>query len=140
VATVMLYAFGLHMLLSALVSLPFFNKLALSAALLIPLGFLMGMPFPTGLREIARQDAAFSEVPVETASSSIEWAWATNAAAGVLGSVLAIVIALHFGLDATLDCAAASYLAAAVLTLLWKRTSREEEAVEESTTEICVEV
>jgi hypothetical protein len=43
-----------------------------------------------------------------------------NAASGVLGSVLAILLALNFGFDATLGCAAGTYLAAAVLTLLWQ--------------------
>jgi hypothetical protein len=33
-------------LLSATVGYPFFLKLLLSAVVLIPLGFLMGMPFP----------------------------------------------------------------------------------------------
>jgi len=44
-----------------------------------------------------------------------------NAASSVLGSVLAIVLALHFGLSATLGCAAGTYLAAAALTLLWQK-------------------
>jgi hypothetical protein len=87
--------------------------------LLAPLGFLMGMPFPAGLREIAGQDGAFSKESA-TENNTIEWAWAMNAASGVLGSVLAILAALNFGLDATLGCAAGTYLAAAVLTLLWQ--------------------
>ena len=36
-----------------LVGLPFLAKLAVSAALLAPLGFAMGMPFPSGLRALA---------------------------------------------------------------------------------------
>jgi hypothetical protein len=84
---------------------------------LAPLGFLMGMPFPAGLREIAGQDGAFIK---ETENTTVEWAWAMNAASGVLGSVLAILLALNFGLNATLGCAAGAYLAAAVLTFLWQ--------------------
>jgi hypothetical protein len=38
-----------------------------------------------------------------------------NAASSVLGSVLAIVIALRFGLNATLACGAVAYLLALVL-------------------------
>jgi len=83
-------------LLSTTVGYPFFLKLLLSAVVLIPLGFLMGMPFPTGLRLIR----------------TVEWAWALNAAASVLGSVMAMVIAIHFGLTITLACAALSYLLA----------------------------
>jgi hypothetical protein len=35
--------------------------------------------------------------------NSVEWAWAMNAAASVLGSVLAMVIAIQFGLTVTLS-------------------------------------
>jgi hypothetical protein len=38
-----------------------------------------------------------------------------NAAASVLGSVLAMVIAIQFGLTATLACGAVAYLTAVVL-------------------------
>ena len=38
-----------------------------------------------------------------------------NAASSVLGSVLAIVIAIQFGLTATLACGAAAYVAALLL-------------------------
>jgi spermidine synthase len=144
VALVTLYAFLLHTVLGGLVALPFAEKVLLSAALLIPLGFLMGMPFPAGLREIANQPRAFSNASAPTETNTIEWAWAMNAASSVLGSVLAIVIALHFGLDATLGCAAGIYVVAAALTLLWQRPSTNELAVSEASTEepsieVCVE-
>ncbi len=62
----------------------------------------MGMPFPTGLRTMEGRDSA------------VEWAWALNAAASVLGSVLAIVVAMLWGISATLLLGAAVYLLAAV--------------------------
>lgn len=91
-------------LLSAAVGLPFAVKLLVSGVVLMPLGFLMGMPFPTGLRLIP----------------TVEWAWALNAAASVLGSVMAMVIAIHFGLTVTLVCAAAAYLLAAFCSGTWR--------------------
>ena len=95
-----------------MVGYPFEYRLVVSAALLIPLGFVMGMPFPTGLR-------AFVATPVPefpaSPDNAVEWAWAMNAAASVLGSVLAMVIAIQFGLTATLACGAAAYLLALVL-------------------------
>ena len=94
------YVALLPRLLNGLVGLPFLMKLVVSGALLVPLGFVMGMPFPGGL-------AALSD-----SRSSVEWAWAMNASASVLGSVLAIVIAIQFGLNATLACGAAAYLLA----------------------------
>jgi hypothetical protein len=91
-------------LLSAAVGLPFAIKLVISALVLAPLGFLMGMPFPTGLRLV----------------KTVEWAWALNAAASVLGSVMAMIIAIHFGLTVTLLCAAVAYLLAAVCSRTWR--------------------
>jgi len=87
-----------------------------SGALLIPLGFVMGMPFPTGLRALAGRTAAGSRASLEATDNAVEWAWAMNAAASVLGSVLAMVIAIQFGLTVTLVCGALAYLLALVLT------------------------
>ncbi|HEV3512569.1 MAG TPA: class I SAM-dependent methyltransferase [Candidatus Sulfotelmatobacter sp.] len=98
--------------LAAWVGLGFPYRLLVSGALLVPLGFVMGMPFPTGLRALA--SAPTAELPRESSSAdnAIEWAWAMNAAASVLGSVLAMVIAIQFGLTVTLACGAAAYLLA----------------------------
>jgi hypothetical protein len=103
---IMLYVLLLPLLLPAAVGLPFIVKLLISAVTLAPLGFLMGMPFPSGLRMV----------------ETVEWAWALNAAASVLGSVLAMVIAIHFGLTITLICAAVAYLLAAMCSRTgWSR-------------------
>jgi hypothetical protein len=53
--------------------------------------------------------------------STVEWAWAMNAASSVLGSVLAIVIAIQFGLNVTLTYGAAAYLLAFALTSTFER-------------------
>ncbi len=55
IVLVLLFYVGiLPWLLDFLVGLPFPAKLLVSAALLVPLGFIMGTPFPTGLRMLAR--------------------------------------------------------------------------------------
>lgn len=107
-----LYVFFLPSRLAAWVGLDFGYRLLVSAILLIPLGFLMGMPFPTGLRALAASPAP--EFPVEDGQNenAVEWAWAMNAAASVLGSVLAMVIAIQFGLTVTLACGAFAYVLA----------------------------
>ena len=120
IATILLYTGVLTGLLSALIGLPFGVKLAVSAVVLIPLGFAMGMPFPTGLRSFAQPslpDLPASELgePGNTEENAVEWAWAMNAASSVLGSVLAMVVAIHFGLNVTLACGAAAYLLALAL-------------------------
>lgn len=102
--------FFLPSLLAAYVGLAFAYRLAISALLLVPLGFLMGMPFPSGLRALVSIDQSGQANFLD--DNAVEWAWAMNAAASVLGSVLAMVIAIQYGLNVTLACGAAAYLAA----------------------------
>jgi hypothetical protein len=101
VAALLGYVFLLPLLLSRFVGVAFLLKLLISFALLVPLGFVMGMPFPTGLRCLR--------------GNSVEWAWALNASSSVMGSVLAITIAIQFGLNMALACAAAAYALALLL-------------------------
>jgi spermidine synthase len=118
VGALMLYVFVLPGLLNVLVGLPFWAKLPVSAALLVPLGFAMGMPFPTGLRALA--SVPVPEFPAaakgEFEENAVEWAWAMNAGSSVLGSILAMVIAIQFGLSFTLACGAVAYLTAFLLS------------------------
>jgi len=117
VAALVLYVFILTGLLNALVGLAFIAKLLVSAALLVPLGFAMGMPFPTGLRALSLVSIDIPESRSNHAGeNAVEWAWAMNAASSVLGSVLAMVIAIQFGLNITLACGASAYLVALMLT------------------------
>lgn len=123
-AAILAYIYLLPAILPALIGLPFSAKLLVSAILLVPPGFAMGMPFPTGLRVLA--GAPWGGLPEveQSRENSIEWAWAMNAAASVLGSVLAIAIGIRFGLKMTLLCGAVAYALAAVLfALLGPRTN-----------------
>jgi len=101
--------------LASLVGMDFGYRLLVSGILLIPLGFVMGMPFPTGLRALAALPAPEFPAGQGASDNSVEWAWAMNAAASVLGSVLAMVIAIQFGLTVTLACGAAAYMLALLL-------------------------
>jgi spermidine synthase len=93
-------------LLGAAVGLPMGLKFLMSVLLIAPAGFLMGVPFPTGLRRLEKLHA-----------DSVRWAWALNAAASVLGSVAAVVLAIYFGLRETLLIGGAMYGVA--LASLW---------------------
>ncbi len=89
-AALLIDLFFLPHWLAAWVGLAFGSRLLVSGVLLIPLGFLMGMPFPTGLRALAaRGNAGLSNAMSD--DNAVEWAWAMNAASSVLGSVLAMV-------------------------------------------------
>ena len=82
----------------------------LSPVILAPLAFLMGMPFPLGVRltEALNRDL-------------IPWAWAVNGCASVLSSIMAVMIALSFGFSFVLVLSGLVYLAGlwAILSLEW---------------------
>lgn len=73
-------------------------RVAISVALLAPLGLVMGMPFPLGLRVLNRVDPGL-----------IPWAWAINGYTSVLGSVMAVVLAIEIGFMMTIFIAAGVY-------------------------------
>jgi hypothetical protein len=107
-----------------LIGLSFTAKLLISALLLVPLGFAMGMPFPSGLRALTTSAGTDA---TRLKHGAIEWAWAMNAASSVLGSVLAIVIAIQFGLTATLACGAAAYVIALLLLATFRNAATSHE-------------
>jgi hypothetical protein len=100
-------------LLAGLVGWPLSLKVIVAMLMLVPAGFFMGMPFPLGLTRLT-----------ERHEPSVRWAWSLNAAASVLGSVLAIAFAIYTGLMQTLLLGAVLYLLAfAALrgTSAWRR-------------------
>jgi len=84
-------------------------KALVTVCLIAPAGFLMGIPFPTGLTRLQ-----------QSYPRAVRWAWALNAAASVLGSVAAICLAIYIGLRATVLTGALLYLAALTVLLLRK--------------------
>jgi hypothetical protein len=91
-------------ILSAGVGLPLAVRMLATVALVAPAGFLMGLPFPTGLRMLEERHAP-----------SVRWAWSLNAAASVLGSVGALLLALYIGLEGTLLTGGGLYIAALLI-------------------------
>jgi len=76
-------------------------RVFISVALIVPLGFLLGMPFPCGLRIVAE------EVP-----ALVPWAWGVNGFFTVLGSISSVILAMAFGFRIVLAAAATCYLLA----------------------------
>lgn len=92
-------------LLHATMNQPFVVRLAITVILLAPLGLIMGMPFPLGIRWAGAHRPGV-----------IPWLWGINGVTSVLGSALAIALAIHVGFQITLVTAAAIYgLAGAAL-------------------------
>jgi hypothetical protein len=77
-------------------------RMIVSAVLIAPVGYFMGMPFPK----------AASKIP-----NLVDWSFAVNASASVIGSVLIILIASSFGYSAALFTGLLMYLGAFTLYL-----------------------
>jgi SAM-dependent methyltransferase len=97
-------------LLAALIGQPLPLRVVGTAALIAPLGVLMGLPMATGVGLIgARRDLML-------------WGWALNASFSVLASVAAVYLAIEKGISFAFLLGAACYLAAGLLAQeLWRR-------------------
>lgn len=100
-AAVLVLSFVVTPVVEGGVALPFAGRVLVAVVLIAPVGFAMGMPFPTGL--------ALLETMMPAA---VRWAWAINAASSVLGSAAAMFFAIYLGLQMTLIIGACCYLAA----------------------------
>ncbi len=88
-------------------------RIVVAIALLFPIGFLMGMAFPLGMR------AATGRAPALT-----PWLWGINGATSVCASVVAVAISLHWGIAASFWTGVACYVMATV-SLMKASTVRE---------------
>lgn len=79
-------------------------RIAVAAAVLIPLGVLLGIGLPGGMRLLY---TARPEI--------IAWGWGMNGAFSVVGATAAIFIAMNWGFSATLSIGALTYLLAAAI-------------------------
>ncbi len=104
-------ALGLFIVLSPPVTRAFVAsstavRIAVSAAMLFPSGFLMGMAFPVGIKLASHRDGA-----------PTAWYWGINGAFSVISSVLAVFIAIFWGVTATLVAGLCVYLLALIALL-----------------------
>jgi len=93
-----LYLLWLGPLLDQLAALPDIARILISAVLIAPLAFCMGMPLPLGLAQLA-----------DYAPDLIPWAWAINGCASVISAVLATLLAIHLGFATVIATALALY-------------------------------
>lgn len=98
IAVALLYIFLLPVLFEKLMGLGAVHRIMISIALIAPLAFFMGMPFPLGLKRIARLEPGF-----------IPWAWGINGFASVISAVLATLLAIHAGFTVVLLTALVFY-------------------------------
>ncbi len=74
-------------------------RVAASVAVLAPLAFLMGVPFPTCLQVVSDRSRGL-----------VAWAWGVNGAASVIGATVATLVAVHAGFRVVVGVAALLYL------------------------------
>lgn len=84
--------------------LPLSARIALAVASLLPVGICMGIPYPLALRAISAEN-----------SEAVPWVWAINAAASVLGSILAFSLAMAVGFRMVIIIGASCYVGAALI-------------------------
>jgi spermidine synthase len=90
-------------LLGRWVGLPFAARAAAAAALIAPIGLLLGIFMPWGLERLK-----------ETSPALVPWAWGINGIFSVLAPVLAVAFAMSWGSAALFLSAVPLYLAAAL--------------------------
>ena len=74
-------------------------RIAISLLAIMPLGFLLGFAFPTGMRLVEAIDR-----------QPTPWFWGINGATGVLASVLGVMFGMAWGIHVTLTISALCYL------------------------------
>ena len=109
---VLAYAAAGPALLTLLLGLPRIPRVACIVVSLAPLGAVLGMAFPLGLRLLA------------PAAASRALAWAANGCASVVGAVASTLLAVSQGITALGLVAAASYAVAALVAALGARRRR----------------
>ncbi|MGC1294461.1 MAG: hypothetical protein WA869_05415 [Alloacidobacterium sp.] len=74
-------------------------RIGISVAAIMPLGFLLGFAFPTGMRLVEAVDG-----------EPTPWFWGINGATSVVASVLGVVLSMSLGIGTTMLISAACYL------------------------------
>jgi hypothetical protein len=74
-------------------------RIAISLTAIMPLGFVLGFAFPTGMRLVEEVDR-----------QPTPWFWGINGATGVLASVTGLMFSMSLGINVTLLISAACYL------------------------------
>ncbi|MCA9521802.1 MAG: hypothetical protein KC609_12545 [Myxococcales bacterium] len=96
-----IYALALDPILQMFLTLPQWSKIIISLALLGPISFFLGFPFPMAIGHLA-----------EDRPTLVPWAWAINGATSVGAIVLATLLSIHFGFRVVFGIVSLVYLLA----------------------------
>jgi hypothetical protein len=95
--------------------LPLPSRVVIAVFLVAPLGIVLGVPFPLGLRLAGERSQAL-----------IPWAWGINGFFTVIGSICALIFGMAFGFRTVLFIAGACYLFAYLSAAAVRKAHRKE--------------
>lgn len=107
VCVILLHTFLNTAILKLTLPLPLGVRMAVAVALLLVLGFLMGIPFPVGIRWVGAQRQGI-----------VPWLWGINGVMSVVGAALATALSIHLGFRTTMLISAVVYALAGVFLFL----------------------
>src|SRR5688572_27782127 len=91
----------LPLVIDVAIAWPLWTRVAVAAALLVPLGVLLGIPLPAGMRLVSA-----------VSPDIVPWGWGINGAFSVVGATVAVFVAMNWGFSSTLSIAALVYAGA----------------------------
>jgi len=113
VLVLILFAAMLPTVVHLLQPAPLLIRAVVAFVLLGPVAFVMGMPFPMGIRAVAGSD-----------STRTAWAWASNGFASVTAAPVAALLALELGAVALLFAGGVAYGTAAISAQVATRSAQ----------------
>jgi spermidine synthase len=105
-----LFLFAHEPAASLFLTQPLWLRMAAAAAMIFPIGFFLGMPFPLGI-------AALEGRP----DGSIAWGWSMNALFTVLGGILSVILSIFIGFQLVLALALVVYVAGGIAFAMMRR-------------------
>jgi hypothetical protein len=110
-AVITIHLLAIPLLVAVTQSWLFGLRVAVVIAVIFPAGFLMGQPFPLGMKWAGSRQPGI-----------VPWLWAVNGATSVIGSAMATIIGLALGFRVVSVVGMVCYgLALAIALLAWSR-------------------
>ena len=110
IPTLLLYTWILPYLFEYFIGEGLFFKIFITVLTQMPLGFILGMLFPLGIKLINQVDRRM-----------VPWAWGVNGMSSVVSTVLAILLAMNYGFNFVSYLAIIVYILGTVSILFTKR-------------------
>lgn len=110
---IIFYTFSLQRILELFLYHNRIIRALLSILLIMPAGFLMGIPFPSGIR-----------IMKQYRQELIPWLWTINGLMSVCGSIIAVMIAKTQGFTSTLLKGGLFYLVLSLLVFLYVKSRK----------------